>query len=100
MVEIKGETLVDICWLPQNPNLLLVATGEGNIYLYDLAESIEKPREAIAIQKNPVDELTSVCVSASQNAIIAFSKMGFFWQFTLSSAIFDDGFLLDKIYTA
>lgn len=99
MLEVKGETLVDLCWLPQNPNLILVATAEGNAYIYDLADTIEKPLEVITIQKNPVDQIVAVCISSSQNSIVVFSKMGYLWQFALSSAIFDDRFVLDKVYT-
>lgn len=99
MVEIKGEVLIDACWLPQNPNMIIAATAEGSVYLYDLGETIEKPMETIIVQKNPVDQISSVTVSTSQNSILVLSKMGYLWQFTLSSAIFDDRFVLDKIYT-
>lgn len=99
VIEIRGETLIDVCWLPQNPNMILVGTAEGNVYLYDLGDSVDKPRETIAVQKNPLDRLTSICISPSQNAIVALSKKSGLWVFTLSSAVFDDRFVLDKVYT-
>lgn len=99
LVEIKGETIADVCWVPLNPNFILIAAAEGNLYLYDLADTIEKPYEIVPVQKNPLDTIQSVSISAAQNRIVVLSRMGNLWQFELSSAIFDDRFVLDKIYT-
>lgn len=91
--------MADASWVPLNPNFILIASAEGNLYLYDLADTIEKAFEVIAVQKNPLDTIQSICVSAAQSRIAVFSRMANIWQFDLSSAIYDDRFVLDKMYT-
>lgn len=99
MVELKGETLADITWVPQNPNFMVAAAAEGNLYIYDLGDTIEKPRESINVPINSVDQIQSICVSGPQNSLVAISRLGNVWQFEISSALHDDRFMLDKVYT-
>lgn len=98
IIEVKEE-LADACWLPQNPNFLAIATAEGHVLLYNLSETIEKPFEAIPVPKIPLDHVVSVAVSESQHTLVVISKMGYVWQFSLSTEIFGEKFLLDRIYT-
>lgn len=98
IIEVK-EDLADACWLPQNPNFVAVASAEGHVFLYNLSDTIEKPFETIPVPKIPLDQVLSVAVSESQHSLVVISKMGFVWQFSLSTEIFDEKFLLDRIYT-
>ena len=98
IIEIKDD-VSDASWLPQNPNYLSVVTAEGTILIYNLSDTIEKPVEVIPSQNTQLDHILSLSVSESQQSLVLISKMGVVSQFSLSSEIFDNRFMLDKTYT-
>jgi len=100
IIEFKGETLTDVCWVGDNPNYIAVLTAEGSVHLYNLADTIERPAETIQIPKISLDHLESILSSVVQHSIIVVSRLGNIWQLALSSNMQDDRFLLDKVYTS
>lgn len=100
VIETTDETLVDACWIHENPNLIALCTAEGSVRVYNLADSAEKPKDAIAIPKTGLDSLIAIKSSSSQHALIIVSKFSGIWSLSIGGDLHDDTFLLDKIYTA
>ncbi len=100
VIETTDETLVDACWIHENPNIVALCTAEGTVRLYDLADSAEKPRDTIVIPKTGLDTLVAIKSSGSQHALIVISKFSSIWSLSLGGDLEDDTFLLDKIYAA
>lgn len=99
VVECTDEVVTDCCFVEDCYNIIALCTAEGSVRIFNLAESIEKPKETIVIPKTGLDSLTAIKSSLSQRALAVVSKLGGLWILSLGGDLKDDQFLLDKIYT-
>ena len=100
LIEFKGEVIVDSCWIPQNPNMIAVLESEGILRLYNLAETVEKPKDLINLPKSSAGGFLSIVASSSTNTISAITSDGEVVSVFLGQDLSDDRFLLDKVYVS
>jgi hypothetical protein len=100
LIEFKEEHIVDATWLAESPNFIAIATSEGNIHIYNLADTIERPFEIVSVPKQEMDRVKGLASNEAQNRLVAITQMGHLFQFDLSPQLFDNRFSLDRIYSA
>jgi len=100
MLEIQSGTIADVSWLISNPNSILVATKEGLLQIYDLADSIDIPNESIEVILKETDEIASISIGDSQGMIAVVSRLGELSCFEIEVQGNGNEFLLDRIYPA
>lgn len=91
---------MDACWIPQNPNMIAVLESEGVLRLYNLAETVEKPKDLINIPKTSAGGFSSLVASASTNTVSAITIDGEVVSVLLGQDLSDDRFFLDKVYVS
>lgn len=100
LIEFKGESLVDACWIPQNPNMIAAIDAEGTVRLYNLADTVEKPKEIVNLGKISSDEFVSIVASPSTNTLSVITGEGQVTSVSLGHDLANDTFVLDKVYVS
>lgn len=77
-----------------------MATSEGNIHIYNLADTIERPFEVVSIPKQEMDQVAGLVSNEAQNRLVVVTRFGHVLQFDLSPQLFGSGFSLDRIYSS
>lgn len=88
------------CWVPINPNLIVVALMDGSLSFYDLSISFEEPQEKIQDQmaSNAGAWVVDLIFFEDHEIMISAYNNGNMYIYQINSAYKSSAFLLDQIY--